>query len=73
MLSVEGDSVTVKVEGMMCPHCEATVKEALEQLDFVSSANADHIKGTVEISLSGPFDLESARKSIKDKGYRLIG
>ena len=37
---------TLKVEGMMCPHCEATVKKALEAIDGVSVAEADHVKGT---------------------------
>ena len=64
-------TVTLRVDGMMCPHCEATVKKALESLDFVSEASADHTSGTVTVVLNGTLDPDAVRKAIEEKGYQL--
>jgi Cu2+-exporting ATPase len=64
---------TILVEGMMCPHCEATVKKALEGLPEVASAVASHEKGTVEITPEGELDLEKVKSVIEEKGYKYIG
>ena len=66
-------TVTIRVEGMMCGHCEATVKKALESLDFVSSAAASHETGSVEITLSGELDEEAVRKAISEEDYQYLG
>ena len=65
------ETVTLHVEGMMCPHCEATVKKALESLDFVSEASADHTSGTATVVLNGTFDPDAVRRAIEEKGYQL--
>ena len=63
------NAVLLSVDGMMCPHCEATVKGALEALDFVKSAEADHTKGSVSVELSGKFDEVAIKAAIEEKGY----
>ena len=57
----------------MCPHCEATVKAALEALDFIAEATASHETGTVEITFSDNFDEEQAKAAIENKGYAYKG
>lgn len=64
---------TVKIEGMMCPHCEATVKKALEAIDGIESAVASHEKGTAEITLSKDVEAAVIQKAIEDKDYKYIG
>ena len=66
-------SVTVLVGGMMCSHCEAAVKKALEELDFVESAEASHEAGTVVITLSGEPDEEKLRAAIEGEDYEYGG
>ncbi len=62
----------MKVEGMMCPHCEAHVKEALEALDGVSVAVASHMAGTVTITLSADVEDSVLRSTIEGKGYKVV-
>ena len=64
---------TLKVEGMMCPHCEAAVKRALEAIDGVSAAEADHVKGTATVTLTKDVPTEVLKKAIEDKDYKVIG
>ena len=65
--------VVLKVEGMMCPHCEATVKKAIEALDGVNEATADHVSGTVKI-VGGKDIPENVYKSvIENEDYEFIG
>lgn len=61
-----------KVEGMMCGHCEAHVKKALEALSGVESAVASHEKGTVVIKLSGDVSDSLIKKTIEDEGYKVV-
>ncbi|MBR1824808.1 MAG: heavy metal translocating P-type ATPase, partial [Ruminococcus sp.] len=69
-----GNSYTLMIEGMMCPHCEATVKKCLEGFDEVQEATASHEKGTAEMVLSGELiHLDEMKKAIADKGYKVIG
>ncbi len=67
------NTVIIRVDGMMCPHCEASVKGALEALDFVSSAQADHNTGEVTLTLCGGFDFDAAKAAVEGKGYAYIG
>lgn len=60
---------TMKVEGMMCEHCEATVKKALEALDGVDQAVASHEAGTVVVTLSKDVDNEVLKKTVEEKDY----
>jgi len=64
---------TVQIEGMMCAHCEATVKKALEALDFVEEAVPSHEENRAVLKLSGAFDEESVRKAVEDKDYTFAG
>ena len=68
-----GERVTLSVKGMMCEHCEATVKKALEELPFVAAATADHTAGKVTVELQGAFDLAAVKQAIKAKGYTCTG
>lgn len=61
---------TLKVEGMSCGHCELSVQEALDELDGVKSANADHEKGTVEVAYDeSRVTDEQFKDAIKEVGY----
>ena len=64
---------TLKVEGMMCMHCEARVKKALEALDGVTEAVADHDKGTAVVTLSADVADEVLRKAVEDQDYKVLG
>lgn len=63
---------TIKIEGMMCPHCEATVKKTLEELDGVTQAVASHEKGTAVVTLEKDIPFETLKKAVEDKGYTVI-
>ena len=60
---------TMKIDGMMCEHCEATVKKALESIDGVAGAKPDHIKGCAEIELAHDVSDAILRKAVEDAGY----
>ena len=60
------------IEGMMCPHCEATVKNALEALAEVDSAEVSHEKGTAEITLNSEISHETLKATVEAKGYKVI-
>ena len=64
---------TMKIEGMMCGHCEAAVKRALEALDGVSSAEVSHEKGTAVVELTSDVDNAVLTKAVEDKDYKVIG
>lgn len=62
----------VKVEGMMCGHCEAHVKEALEALPQVESATANHETGIVVMQLQEDVSDDVIRETIKAQGYQVV-
>ena len=64
---------TLKVEGMMCMHCEARVKKALEALPGVESAEASHEKGTAVVKLSAQVADELLKKAVEDQDYKVLG
>ena len=64
---------TIKVEGMMCAHCEKHVKDALEKIDGVIEASANHEKGEVSLKLSKEVAPSEFEKAITDEGYKFIG
>ena len=64
-------NVTIKVDGMMCPHCEARVKKACESIDGVVSATPSHERGTVELVLSEDVTY-ACRAAITDAGYDVV-
>ena len=63
---------TVNIEGMMCAHCEANVKKALEALDGIESAVVSHESGTAVIELSKDVDDDLIKQAIEDKDYKFI-
>ncbi len=63
---------TLKIEGMMCGHCEATVKKALEQLDGVVQAQVSHEKGTAVVTLEKDVDSSLLKKAVEDKDYTVV-
>ena len=64
---------TVKIEGMMCGHCEKAVKAALEALDGVEKAEVSHEKGTAILTLSKEIPDADIRKAVEDKDYTFEG
>ena len=64
---------TVKIEGRMCPHCEATVKKALEAVDGVETATPNHETDSAEITFTTSVDDEKIKKAVEDAGYKYIG
>ena len=64
---------TMKIEGMMCGHCEATVKKCLEALPQVEEAVVSHEAGTAVLTLSGEISEEELRKTVEDKDYKVLG
>lgn len=64
---------TLKVEGMMCTHCEARVKKALEAVPGVGSAVADHDAGTAVVTLTASVDDETLRAAVEAQDYKVLG
>ena len=64
---------TMNIEGMMCGHCEATVKKALEAVDGVSEAVVSHENGTAAVKLEKPVDDSVLRKAVEDHDYKVTG
>lgn len=64
---------TIKIEGMMCGHCEAAVKKALEELPEVESAEVSHVSGTAKVTLKGEIGNDVLKKAVEDKDYKVIG
>ena len=64
---------TIKIEGMMCGHCEATVKKALEALDGVISADVSHDKGTAVVALEKDVADDVLTKTVEDKDFKVTG
>ena len=63
---------TMKIEGMMCGHCEAAVKKALEAVDGVTSAQVSHEAGTAVVTLSKNVDDAVLSKAVTDKDYKVL-
>ena len=62
---------TIHVEGMMCGHCENAVKTALEKLEGVASAEADHEKGIAQVVLKKEVPNAILKKAVEDEGYQV--
>ena len=63
---------TLHIEGMMCEHCEAHVKEALEAIDGVEYAEADHKKGTAEVTLTKDVDNNIMKSAVEAEDYQVL-
>ncbi len=62
---------TLKIEGMMCPHCEAHIKKALEALEGVKEVTASHKEGTAVITLSSDVPDEVLKATVEAEGYKV--
>ncbi|MBP3338394.1 MAG: heavy metal translocating P-type ATPase [Lachnospiraceae bacterium] len=62
---------TIKIEGMMCPHCEATVKKALENLEQVSEAVVSHKDGTAIVTLSADIENDILKTTVEEKDFKV--
>lgn len=60
---------TMTIEGMMCAHCEATVKKALEGVEGVDSAEVSHEKGTAIVHLNADVADDVLKKTVEDADY----
>ena len=63
---------TMKIEGMMCPHCEARVKKTLEDMTQVREAVVSHVEGTAVVKLAEAVDNDVLKKIIEDQGYKVL-
>jgi len=64
---------TIGIKGMMCAHCEAHVKKALEAIDGVTSAAPSHEAGNAVIELSKEVPADALRKAVEGAGYEYVG
>ncbi|MGN0978069.1 MAG: metal-transporting ATPase, partial [Faecousia sp.] len=64
---------TIKIEGMMCTHCEATVKKALEAIPEVEQAAVSHQAGTAVVTLKAAVADDVLKKAVEDKDYTVTG
>ena len=63
---------TMRIEGMMCPHCEARVKKCLEAFDEVDAAVVSHETGTAVLTLNADIADEVLKKAVEDQGYTVL-
>lgn len=64
--------IILKIEGMMCPHCEARVKKCLENNENVISADVSHTEGRAVVSTNGKIDYSALKAIVEDAGYDVI-
>ncbi len=63
----------LKIEGMMCPHCEMRVKKALEAVPGVAEAVPSHTAGNAVVTLTEDVDFNLLKKAVEDQGYEVVG
>ena len=63
---------TMKIEGMMCPHCEARVKKTLEALEGVASAEVSHTAGTAVLTLTQDVDNALLKSAVEAQDYTVL-
>lgn len=64
---------TMKITGMMCQHCEATVKKVLENVPGVAEAQVSHVSGTAVVTLSAPVEDSVLKSAVDAKDYTVTG
>ena len=69
----EMNKITLKIEGMMCPHCEARVKQTLEGTAGVSAADVSHKAGTAIVTCADSLKYDDLAKIVEAQGYKVIG
>lgn len=67
-----GSTVTVKIKGMMCEHCENHVRTALEALPEVSEAVVSHKEGTAILTMAGSLNEKKIKKAVDEAGYKVL-
>ncbi len=67
------NKITMKIEGMMCGHCEARVKQALEALPEVVKADVSHEKGTAIVTVNEGTSVDILKQAVEAQGYKVIG
>ena len=65
-------TVTIKIEGMMCPHCSGRVKSLLEERTEVASADVSHERGDAVITLSSDVETSVLEEIITAAGYKVV-
>lgn len=70
---VNAMQTTLQIKGMMCPHCEATVKQALEAVPGVTGAEVSHEAGTAVITMETAVDAAVLKQTVEAKGYEVVG
>ena len=63
---------TLKIEGMMCPHCSGRVKKVLEALEAVELAEVSHESGLAMVTLCGKIDDDVLKSIVEDQGYKVL-
>ena len=66
------NKITMKIEGMMCGHCEARVKQTLEAIEGVAKADVSHEKGTAVVTLKGDVSLDTLKQAVEAQGYKVL-
>jgi len=69
---IKAMEITLKIEGMMCPHCEARVKSALEEIDGVLEVIPSHAENKAVIKLSTDIDTAVLKETVEKQGYKVI-
>lgn len=64
---------TIRIEGMMCPHCEAHVKKALEALEGVENVTPSHVEKKATLTLTSPVSDEALKATVEAQGYKVLG
>ena len=64
---------TMKIEGMMCQHCEARVKKTLESIPGVAAAEVSHEAGTAIVTLNAEVSDADLKKAVEDQDYKVTG
>ena len=72
LTQTEGETKTLKIKGMMCGHCEARVKQALESLEGVEEAKVSHEAGTAVVILSASVDEKLMKQNVEKEGYKVL-
>ena len=66
------NTITLKIDGMMCGHCEAHVSDALRKVEGVEKVTASHTKKTAIVQSNKQLDKELLKKAVDDKGYTVV-
>lgn len=64
---------TIRIEGMMCPHCEAHVKKALEAIEGVENVVPSHVEKKATLTLTSPVDDATLKATVEAQGYKVLG